>query len=64
MVIAKSTYIGSHGNLDNMIIGIMNSGYHKAPTCLPNSLYFFEHVNLIFEVDECDLRIDVCLLMV
>lgn len=50
---------GSHGGLDNKIYGIYRDWLPESGEGVRDYPYFFHYLNLIHEVDECDLITDI-----
>ncbi|CAH9063884.1 HTH-type transcriptional activator RhaS [Pseudoalteromonas sp. CIP111854] len=58
---AKATHFGSHDTLETTIYALYQHWLPKSGEQLGSHPCFFEYLNLIHEVDECDLRTDVYL---
>ncbi|WP_105169443.1 AraC family transcriptional regulator [Pseudoalteromonas sp. T1lg23B] len=58
---AKATHIGSHDTLENTIYALYQQWLPQSGEQLGEHNCFFEYLNLIHEVNECDLRTDVFL---
>ncbi|MBD1581967.1 GyrI-like domain-containing protein [Pseudoalteromonas sp. S16_S37] len=61
---AKATHIGSHDSLENTIYALYEKWLPQSQEALGDHPVFFEYLNLIHEVDECDLRTEVYLPLV
>ncbi|BBN83873.1 AraC family transcriptional regulator [Pseudoalteromonas sp. A25] len=58
---AKATHFGSHDTLEKTIYALYEQWLPQSQEQLGDHPVFFEYLNLIHEVDECDLRTDVYL---
>ncbi|OHU85072.1 MULTISPECIES: AraC family transcriptional regulator [Pseudoalteromonas] len=58
---AKATHVGSHDTLENTIYALYQQWLPQSGEQLGEHNCFFEYLNLIHEVNECDLRTDVFL---
>nr|WP_216628404.1 GyrI-like domain-containing protein [Pseudoalteromonas caenipelagi] len=61
---AKVTHFGSHDTLENTIYALYEQWLPQSQETLGEHPVFFEYLNFIHEVDECDLRTEVYLPLV